>query len=223
MQSCTAQTSEIKHPEPPEPPEPGAPSPSCATAIHAWLQTLSETAIPPRLEAAIAHRPLSPAPAQPSPLKRWRSSSASTRGTVKRPRLITGSTVAGSEASTLPSGKDSQYKRDEKLFRDISSYPYSTPADTTLTGAASHPGNYDRIMWHPDTTRLNALCDEYLGARKPLHAEEQARQVAIMERGGGLYDGEAVWFDEQTMLHEEEERMRMNTAPDEVSDWGSGV
>lgn len=48
-------------------------------------------------------------------------------------------------------------------------------------------------MWHPDTERLQKIGDAYLSAREPLHEQEQKRQLAILDRGGILYDGEAIW------------------------------
>lgn len=48
-------------------------------------------------------------------------------------------------------------------------------------------------MWHPDVKRLQRLGNAYLSAREPLHEQEQKRLRAIMDRGGILYDGEAIW------------------------------
>lgn len=55
---------------------------------------------------------------------------------------------------------------------------------------------WDTLCWHPDSDRLEQMKDEYLGAHEPLHGQEQKRQIEIMERGGILYDGEALWDDE---------------------------
>lgn len=50
-------------------------------------------------------------------------------------------------------------------------------------------------MWHPDTERLQKIRNAYLSAREPLHEQEQKRQRAIWDRGGVLYNGEAIWED----------------------------
>lgn len=62
-------------------------------------------------------------------------------------------------------------------------------------------------MWHPDVKRLQKLREAYLSAREPLHEQEQKRLRAIMDRGGILYDGEAIWegnYQEDNLMSDDD-------------------
>lgn len=58
---------------------------------------------------------------------------------------------------------------------------------------------WESLYWHPDAARLEVMKDTYLRAHEPLHIQEIKRQLQILERGCGLYDGEAIWEHNETV------------------------
>lgn len=55
---------------------------------------------------------------------------------------------------------------------------------------------WEKLSWHPDIERLERLKDAYLTENEPLHKQEVNRQIAVLERGGFLFDDEPQWEDE---------------------------
>lgn len=52
---------------------------------------------------------------------------------------------------------------------------------------------WQKLSWHPDVERLERLKDAYLTEYEPLHKQEVNRQIAVLERGGFLFDDEPQW------------------------------